>query len=61
MNLSYISQITNGGILILKDTQSTEPEELIEELKVVVPGQDDDEDEPLPPDPFEYIETEEEN
>jgi hypothetical protein len=33
MNLSYISQITNGGILILKDTQSTEPEELIEELK----------------------------
>lgn len=51
-----LKPISSGGILMLKDTQSEKPEELIEPIVVVLPGQDDEEDEPSPPEPFEYTE-----
>ncbi|XP_065841251.1 26S proteasome non-ATPase regulatory subunit 1-like [Oscarella lobularis] len=52
-----IKAVTVGGILMLIDTKSEQPEELVEPLKVPTVAKVDDEGpEPEPPEPFEYIE-----
>ncbi|CAI8037235.1 26S proteasome non-ATPase regulatory subunit 1 [Geodia barretti] len=52
-----LKPITVGGILMLKNSDSEAPEDLIEPLKVTVPGRDEDEGpEPSPPEPFEWSE-----
>jgi len=49
-----IKDITNCGIILMKDTQSTEPETLVELAKTGGPTKDDDLPEPSPPEPFQY-------
>lgn len=47
-----------GGIVMMTDSKSDEPEDLIEPLPASSPmgiGAEDDEEEPEPPEPFEYI------
>lgn len=52
-----IKDITIGGIVMLRDQKSEDPEELVEPLPAGGPKPVEDEgDEPEPPEPFEYIE-----
>ncbi|KAJ7353926.1 26S proteasome non-ATPase regulatory subunit 1 [Desmophyllum pertusum] len=47
-----------GGIVMMTDSKSDEPEDLIEPLPASSPmgiGAEEDEEEPEPPEPFEYI------
>jgi len=45
-----------SGIIMLKDMQHDEPEELLPESAAPAPGQAADEEEPSPPAPFEFTE-----
>lgn len=49
-----VSQLHTGGIIILKDT-SEEEEELVEPVSAHGPKIEEEEQEPEPPEPFEYI------
>ncbi|CAF1089546.1 unnamed protein product [Adineta ricciae] len=49
-----IKDITHGGIILVKDTQSNEPETLVELAKAGGPTKEEDLPEPSPPEPFEY-------
>jgi 26S proteasome regulatory subunit N2 len=52
-----LKSVNVGGIIIMKDSMENEPEELIEPLPAsTTPGAENEEDEPEPPEPFEYIE-----
>lgn len=48
------SQLSIGGIIILKDT-SEDTEELVEPVAAHGPKIEEEEQEPEPPEPFEYI------
>jgi 26S proteasome regulatory subunit N2 len=50
-----LKDVTIGGIIILKDSKADEPEDLVENLPTGGPKVEE-EDEPEPPEPFEYIE-----
>lgn len=47
-------QLHTGGIIIMKDT-SEEEEELVEPVSAHGPKIEEEEQEPEPPEPFEYI------
>lgn len=49
-----LHQLHTGGIIILKDT-SEEEEELVEPVSAHGPKIEEEEQEPEPPEPFEYI------
>jgi 26S proteasome regulatory subunit N2 len=49
-----IKDITHAGIILIKDTQSNEPETLVELAKAGGPTKEEDLPEPSPPEPFEY-------
>lgn len=49
-----VSQLPTGGIIIMKDT-SEEEEELVEPVSAHGPKIEEEEQEPEPPEPFEYI------
>ncbi|UJR37929.1 hypothetical protein I4U23_030615 [Adineta vaga] len=49
-----IKDITHGGIILIKDTQTNEPETLVELAKAGGPTKEEDLPEPSPPEPFEY-------
>jgi len=49
-----IKDITHAGIILVKDTQSSEPETLVELAKAGGPTKEEDLPEPPPPEPFEY-------
>lgn len=51
-----IKDITHGGIILVKDTQSNEPETFVELAKAGGPTKEEDLPEPEPPAPFEYRE-----
>lgn len=52
-----LKDITNGGIIMLRDLKREDPEDLVEPLPAGGPQPTEDEgDEPEPPEPFEYIE-----
>uniref|UniRef100_H2Y5G8 26S proteasome non-ATPase regulatory subunit 1 n=1 Tax=Ciona savignyi TaxID=51511 RepID=H2Y5G8_CIOSA len=53
-----LKPITSGGIILLKDKQAGEPEQLLEPVAAGGPKKEenDEEDEPPPPEPFEFTE-----
>jgi len=52
-----LKSVNVGGIIVMKDSMENEPEELIEPLPAsATPGSEAEEDEPKPPEPFEYTE-----
>merc|ERR1712080_193459 len=52
-----LKSVNVGGIILMKDSMENEPEDLIEPLPAsATPGTETEEDEPKPPEPFEYIE-----
>jgi len=52
-----LKPVSIGGIILLRDAQEDEPEELIEPLPATTTaGTEEEEDEPEPPEPFEYTE-----
>jgi 26S proteasome regulatory subunit N2 len=53
-----VKDISSGGILIVKDTSPGQPLDLVEPVAACGPQKDDEEDEPGPPEAFEYNETE---
>ncbi|KAJ7353954.1 26S proteasome non-ATPase regulatory subunit 1, partial [Desmophyllum pertusum] len=53
-----LKQVNIGGIVMMTDSKSDEPEDLIEPLPASSPmgiGAEEDEEEPEPPEPFEYV------
>jgi len=52
---SFIKDAAIGGIIMLKDSQKNNPEELVEPVQAGGPKVEE-EQEPEPPEPFEYIE-----
>lgn len=53
-SLPVCYQLHTGGIIIMKDT-SEEEEELVEPVSAHGPKIEEEEQEPEPPEPFEYI------
>lgn len=54
---SPLKSVDVGGIIVMRDLKETEPEDLIEPLPAsTTPAAGDEEDEPEPPEPFEYTE-----
>lgn len=51
-----LKDVSNGGFIILKDTQSDQPENLVELVKAGGPVKEEEQAEPEPPEPFEWIE-----
>ena len=51
-----VKELTIGGIILMKDGKSSEPEELVEPVQAGGPKAEEEEKEPDPPEPFEYIE-----
>ncbi|CAF0941552.1 unnamed protein product [Didymodactylos carnosus] len=49
-----LKDITHGGIILVKDTQASEPEVFVELAKAGGPTKEEDLPEPEPPEPFEY-------
>jgi len=52
-----VKSVDNGGVIVLRDSKESEPEDLIEPLpaSATAASADDDEgDEPEPPEPFEW-------
>jgi len=50
-----IKELTIGGIIMLKDSRKSDPEDLVEPVAAGGPKVED-EQEPEPPEPFEYVE-----
>jgi 26S proteasome regulatory subunit N2 len=50
-----LKDISSGGIIILRDTMSDQPETLVETVKAGGPVKEEEESEPEPPEPFEWI------
>ena len=55
-NCRYTPQkdIVDGGIILMRDASPGEGEQLIEKLRVILPGEDDEGEEPEPPEAFEW-------
>lgn len=56
-----LKPVNIGGIVMMTDSKSDEPEDLIEPLPASSPmgiGTEEEEDEPEPPEPFEYVDEE---
>lgn len=51
-----LKEIASGGIIMLQDSQSDQPEVLVEAVKAGGPVKEEEENEPEPPEPFEWIE-----
>jgi len=51
-----LKDVSSGGIIILRDTQSDQPETLVETVKAGGPVKEEEQAEPEPPEPFEWIE-----
>ena len=51
-----VKDISSGGIIILKDSSPTEPIDLVQPVAACGPKKEEDEEEPGPPEPFEYTE-----
>lgn len=51
-----LKDVSCGGIIILKDTQSDQPETIVETVKAGGPVKEEEASEPEPPEPFEWIE-----
>ncbi|XP_021963338.1 26S proteasome non-ATPase regulatory subunit 1 [Folsomia candida] len=53
-----IKDITSGGIILVKDSNPTDPVELVQPVAACGPKKEEEEDEPSPPEPFEYNDIE---
>lgn len=51
-----LKDVSCGGIIMLRDTQTDQPENLVETVKAGGPVKEEDSSEPEPPEPFEWIE-----
>jgi len=51
-----LKEVSSGGIIILRDTQSDQPETFVELVKAGGPVKEEEQAEPEPPEPFEWIE-----
>ena len=52
-----LKEVTNGGIIVMRDTQSDQPEIIVETVKAGGPvKEEDNSSEPAPPEPFEWTE-----
>ena len=51
-----LKDVSAGGIIMLKDTQSELPEVIVETVKAHGPVKEEEEAEPEPPEPFEWTE-----
>jgi len=51
-----LKDLSCGGIIMLKDTQSDQPEVIVETVKAGGPVKEEEQAEPEPPEPFEWIE-----
>ncbi|RNA28469.1 26S proteasome non-ATPase regulatory subunit 1 [Brachionus plicatilis] len=51
-----LKEVSSGGFIILRDTQSNQPENLVELVKAGGPVKEEEQSEPEPPEPFEWIE-----
>lgn len=51
-----LKDVSSGGIIILRDTQSDQPETLVETVKAGGPVKEEEQAEPEPPEPFEWNE-----
>lgn len=51
-----LKDVSCGGIIMLRDTQSDQPETLVETVKAGGPVKEEESSEPEPPEPFEWIE-----
>jgi len=51
-----LKELSCGGIIMLKDTQSDQPEVIVETVKAGGPVKEEEQAEPEPPEPFEWIE-----
>jgi len=54
-----IKEVTTGGILVVKDLKPEEPITLVTPVAAHGPSKTDEEDEPGPPEPFEYNDADE--
>lgn len=51
-----LKDVSCGGIIMLRDTQSDQPEAIVETVKAGGPVKEEETSEPEPPEPFEWIE-----
>lgn len=51
-----LKEVTNGGIIVMRDTQSDQPEIIVETVKAGGPVKEEEASEPAPPEPFEWAE-----
>ena len=51
-----LKDVACGGIIMLKDSQSDQPETIVETVKAGGPVKEEEASEPEPPEPFEWIE-----
>ena len=51
---SPTKSVTEGGIILLRHLSPGEEEQLIEKLRVILPGEEDEGEEPEPPEAFEW-------
>ncbi|XP_022093769.1 26S proteasome non-ATPase regulatory subunit 1-like [Acanthaster planci] len=51
-----VKQLSDGGIIMMKDTAKDEPEEIVLNVPAGGPKMEEEEEEPEPPEPFEYVE-----
>jgi len=51
-----LKEVSNGGIIVMRDTQSDQPEVMVETVKAGGPVKEEDKTEPAPPEPFEWKE-----
>lgn len=49
-----LKDFSNGGIILMRDTQSDQPENLVETVKAHGPIKEEEAQEPEPPEPFEW-------
>ena len=53
---SPVKDLSHGGIILLKNSQPGESEEIVETVQAGGPKAEEEEEEPEPPEPFEYTE-----
>ena len=51
-----LKEVSAGGLIMLRDNQSDVPETLVETVKAGGPAKVEEENEPEPPEPFEWTE-----
>ena len=50
-----LKDVNNGGIIVMRDTQSDQPEVIVETVKAGGPVKEEETSEPAPPEPFEWV------